>query len=120
VTAPAAGDLDRRIRIEGCTKATSASGEITRSWPPLAGFVLAEVWAQQLQRTPRERFLTQQPVAELEAGWRIRWRRDLVDRISPSEDLRILDDGRVYDITGVVETGRREGLEIYGKARAES
>ncbi|MCA9467679.1 MAG: head-tail adaptor protein, partial [Nitrospira sp.] len=42
-----------------------------------------------------------------------RYRADLtpIDRLSYA--------GRTYDVTGVVEIGRREGLEIYSKARAE-
>ncbi len=114
-----AGRLDRRLRIETCSKTTSASGEVTRSWPPDGGSILAEVWAERLERTARERFMTQQLVAQLEAGWRIRWSQDVADQLSPLEDLRLIESGRIYDITGVVEIGRRGGFELYGKARAE-
>ena len=37
----------------------------------------------------------------------------------PSEDLRIVFQGRAFDIVSVEEIGRRDGLEIQAYARAE-
>lgn len=70
-------------------------------------------WAERLELRGDERYAATQMVAEADTRWRIRYRADLtpIDRLSYAE--------RIYDVTGVVEIGRREGLEIYSKARAE-
>ncbi len=114
------GKLDRRIRIEQATATQDAtSREPIRTWPPDGGVLLAEVWAERLPQTGREMYQERQAVAEVSVGWRIRWQTAL-SALTPDESFRIVDDtGRAFDIAEVREEGRREGLLIFGKGRAE-
>ncbi len=91
----------------------NASGESVKSWDPPASFF--EVWAQKEDLVGRELFVAQQIAAKTNTRFRIRY----VDGVTPRETLRIVCDGRDYDITAVSEIGRREGLEILAWARAE-
>ena len=103
---------DTRITEAGDTLITEATAcnvsnkvkPVTRSY---------QEWAERLELRGDERYAATQMVAEADTRWRIRYRADLtpIDRLSYA--------GRIYDVTGVVEIGRREGLEIYSKARAE-
>ncbi len=118
----AAGRLDCLLQLESCSKdQAAASGEITRKWPPDGGVIFARIWGEALDRRTLERFLGQQFVAEVEVGWQVRWRQDLADRVSPNEDVRLVVQGRAYDILGVFEPPgtRRMALVIRAKARAE-
>ena len=102
------GRLDRRITLQRKTVVANSYGEPIETWVDLA-----TVWAEYLPTGGVERYAATQMVAEADTRWRIRYRADLtpIDRLSYA--------GRIYDVTGVVEIGRREGLEIYSKARAE-
>jgi len=102
------GRLDRRIKLQRKTVVENSYGEPIETWVDLA-----TVWAEYLPARSVERYAATQMMAEVDTRWRIRYRTDLtpIDRLSYA--------GRLYDVTGVVEMGRREGLEIYSKARAE-
>lgn len=103
-----AGRLDRRITLQRRTLAENDYGEAIETWVDLA-----TVWAEMLPVRGAERYAAQQTVAETEIKWRIRWRPNL----TPID--RLTYDGRTYDVNGVLEIGRRIGLELYTKARAE-
>lgn len=116
----AAGKLDRLIRIEAALEQRDEeTGETTLTWPPEGGVVLAEVWAERLDPATLERFTSDQEVAEIDRAWQIRYRRELLDIVTPEPRFRVVDSGRVFDITGVVEVGRHVALVVKGKARAE-
>lgn len=119
----AAGKLDRRIRLEEAGISTApVTGENQKAWPPAAGFLVAEVWAERLPATGREMFTARQLVAEISAGWRIRWQASIATKVTPHEQFRIVDEaGRGYDIVEVREPEgtRRSELLIFGQARAE-
>ena len=101
------GRLDRRITLQRKTVVENSYGEPIETWMDLA-----TVWAEHLPAGGVERYAATQMVAEADTRWRIRYRAYLtpIDRLSYA--------GRTYEVTGVVEIGRREGLEIYSKARA--
>ena len=103
-----AGRLDRRITLQRKTVTQDEYGQEIETWTDLA-----TVWAEKRDMKGSERWQAQQKVAEVETTWRIRWR----DGITPLD--RLLDGDQVYDVTGVAEIGRREGLEITASARAE-
>lgn len=108
----AAGDLDRRIRIEQATEtqAPDGSGEPETTWA-----TVAEVWAQKDPLGGRELFTAQQVAAKVDTRFRLRWRND----VRP-ERMRIVDeDLRLYDIQAVQEIGRRDGLLLLTSARGE-
>jgi len=109
----AAGKLDRRVRFEHATETTSASGEVSLAWTELV-----TVWGSKEPLTGRELFAAQQVTAKVDTRFRVRY-SPAVDEVTPDETYRIICEGRTYDITSVMETGRREGLEILAEARAE-
>lgn len=111
----AAGKRSSRIRFERMVASEpKASGQIDR-----APALLQEVWAERLEETSREVWLAKQIVAEITVGWRFLW-SSTIAAVTPSQDYRVVDaDGRVYDLLRVTPEGRREGLLVYGKGRAE-
>jgi SPP1 family predicted phage head-tail adaptor len=109
-----AGRLDRRVRIERAAVTTSDTGNNIETWAPLV-----TVWAQRMPQRAIEAWRAGGTAAEMETAWRIRWSSQVAD-LSPRDRLRFpaADDGAVYEIIGVTEIGRREGLEIVTKAVA--
>jgi len=107
----AAGKMDRRITLQRVVETRdSASGEVVET-----GEELAQVWAQREPLRATERFQASQFAAKADTRFRIRYRTGVEPK-----GMRILaDDGRLYDITGVLEHGRKEELEILAWARAE-
>lgn len=106
-----AGKLDRRITIERATIARDEFNEAEKMWSPLA-----TVWAEKLEVSDAERVAAQEVGAELTTRFRIRY-SSLTADISPLD--RCTYGGRTYQITGVKELGRREGVELTTTARAE-
>lgn len=96
-----AGKLDRRIRIERKETSTDSMGGITESYRELA-----TVSAELVPQSARERFLADVERSERMVMFRIRYRRDV------KATMRIAYRNQLYDITGVQEIGRRDGLEI--------
>lgn len=107
----AAGDLDRRLRIERAVLTRDGFGEEIAVWGLLAG-----VWAGKRDVSDRERIASAEVAAEITTRFVIRWSPDVAD-VNPKD--RIVFDGRIFDISGVKEIGRREGLEVSAAARAE-
>jgi SPP1 family predicted phage head-tail adaptor len=103
-----AGKLDRRIALRVATQGADDFGSPVETWADLA-----VVWAEKRDLRGREFYQANADNAEIETVFRIRWRSD----VSPLN--RIAYDGRDYDIVSVAEIGRRDGLEIMAKARAE-
>lgn len=101
-----AGKLDRRITIQEPVISQDDYGE-----PVVTGWAdVATVWAQVVPVSGREYFDATAVRAEKTTRFRIRWRSGL------TEAMRIVYDGRNYDIRSIVELGRREGLEIRAEA----
>ena len=108
------GRLDRAITLlrNEAKRATSGSGEAV---PVLVA--IAAVRAEVTSIAGRERFAGDQRYAEIDLRFKIRWRAD----VTPETVVRY-DDGRgarLFDLAEVTEVGRREGLELFGTARAE-
>lgn len=108
------GDLDRRITLRTVTEAdTDAAGNPI---PGTGGEVSLARWAQYTPVSDRERLAAKEVAAEYSARFVIRWSQS-VRAINPTWWLTF--EGRDYDIAGVKEIGRREGLEITASARTE-
>lgn len=103
-----AGSLDRKIVIQRAVKTKLPSGHEKEDWE-----TLHEVWAQVLPIRGEERHVAMQTTAAAETKFKIRYR----EGITPLD--RLLYEDKQYDITAVIELGRREGLELWGKMRAE-
>lgn len=99
-----AGDLDREIVLQTATRVQSASGEPIVTWG-----ADETVWAEWLPAGTKEAWQAQQRLgAYVDGVFRI---YDKTPRPTP-DDMRILFDGRVFDIKPYIEIGRSEGLEI--------
>lgn len=106
-----AGRLDRRIVIERATYTQNAMGEQVPTWAPLA-----TVWAEATPLSDGERIRAAEVSAEISMRFVIRW-SPLVEDVNPKD--RVSYDGRIWNLWGVKEIGRREGLELTAGARAE-
>ena len=105
-----AGEFDRRVVLEEARESQDASGQKTETWVNTGA-----VWAGVQPISSTERYGPQQFVAQSDTKFRLRFRPG----VTPRRTLRIRYAGRIYDIQGVIETGRREGLEIFARTRAE-
>lgn len=103
--------LDRRITIQRATYTQNGLGEQIPTWN-----TLATVWAEVMPVSDGERIRAMEVSAEITTRFRIRY-SSTVASVNPKD--RVAYDGRVYDIVGVKELGRRGGLEITANARAD-
>ena len=110
----AAGELDRRIRIE---RDGPAGHDGFQNVPGKAA-VLATTWAKYIPAPGRERYANAENAATAPALFRIRWKAsldpDAPGGLSVKDRIRFpnRDDGALYEIVSVVEYGRRVGLDI--------
>lgn len=107
----AAGNLDRRITLERATESRDAFNDVTLTWSPLA-----TVWASWRPATANERIAAQEVGGEADDVFEIRWSR-MAATINPKD--RLIYGGRVHEIVGATEIGRREGIRIKAKARTD-
>lgn len=107
------GKLDRRVTIE---RDGVETGRNEFNEPILAPPVSFTVWASYRRATARERVSGSEVGAEVSSVFEIRWSQR-VRNIDPLWSL--IYEGSRYDIIGVFEIGRREGLRIEAIARAE-
>jgi len=109
-----AGALDREITLQTATKTQDTStGEELIDWDDLDEIL----WAQWLPAGTREAWQAQQRLSAFVDGvFRI---YDTSPRPTP-ESSRVLFEGRVFDIKGVVEIGRGDGLELAVVAHGEA
>ncbi len=105
------GDLDREIVLETATQTQSDSGEPIVTWGGAE-----TVWAQWLSTSTREVFRLQREGSYIDGLFRI---YDKSPRPTP-EATRVVFEERLYDVTGVVEIGRGEGLELLVVAHGET
>jgi SPP1 family predicted phage head-tail adaptor len=107
-----AGRLDRRITIERATTTADAFNEGVETWE-----TLVTVWARAEPISDGEKLRAGETLAHKSYRFQIRY-SSLVADVDPRD--RLTFDGRTFDIAGVKEIGRREGLEITATARAET
>lgn len=112
-----AGALDRVITVQTATKTTDgSSGEEVSSWDDVAE---QNVSAQWLPASSREAWQAGQRIAAYIEGVFVVY--DMSPRPTPGT-TRIFweEDGRTFDIKGVEEIGRRDGLKLFVTARADT
>lgn len=113
-----AGELDRRVKIQKREITQSPTGEEVESWTTIPTSAPDNcIWMGKRDMRANERWAAQQVVAELQTVFTARW-YPAFDTIGP-ESHRLVYRGRVYDIHGIREIGRQEGVEIAAAARAE-
>lgn len=101
-----AGRMDRRVDLQHrALAAPNVHGEQVPSWT-----TYATVWAERLEGGGREAFIAQTTYASTDVRFRIRHRTDVV------LTDRVVFDSKNFDVVGVSEIGRREGLELFARA----
>lgn len=98
------GKMDRRITIDRQVETVKPSGDVVKTWMPLA-----VVWADVIQQTASEFFTG---YGEAETGtviFRVRYRPGITtaDRVSYN--------GIAYGLKEIKEVGRLEALELRGE-----
>lgn len=106
-----AGPLDRWLTLQRRTVADNALGEEAETF-----IDLATVRASKSDIGDAEKVRAQQVGAEITTRFQIRWSVNWSDLTSKD---RVSCDGREYEVVGVKEIGRRDGVEITACARAE-
>ena len=106
-----AGKLDRRITLQRATLTTDAYNAIVETFAPLS-----TVWAQAVPVSDGEKMRAGEVYSNLSMRFTIRW--STVVATLDTKD-RVLFDGRLFDILGIKEIGRHEGLEITAATRGE-
>ncbi|MEM1345186.1 MAG: phage head closure protein [Pseudomonadota bacterium] len=103
-----AGAYDRRIVIERRQTGRDAMNDPVTTWTEIA--TVSAEWKRG-SRSERQQIAEQR--VQVPDTFVTRWTPVLATVAEPD---RIRFDGRTYDITGVVELGRRERLEISAMA----
>jgi SPP1 family predicted phage head-tail adaptor len=100
-----ASGLDRRITIQEKTVTRGASGGVTETWA-----TYKTVWASKQDSfaplSKREFYDSNQFIGERTTEFTIRHDSGV------KYEMRISYDGLLYNIEGLVEVGRKEGLKI--------
>lgn len=105
------GKLDRRIVLQRATKSKDSFGQ------PIETFAdWQTVWAAYMPVSDGEKLRANETYSNLTARFKIRW-SSAVSTLNTKD--RVTFDGRTFDIIGVKELGRRDGLEITAATRGE-
>lgn len=108
-----AGLMDREVVLKTAVKSQDEdTGEELIDWDQLD----ETLWAQWLPAGTREAFQAQERLGAYVDGVFRMYDHD--PRPTPDASL-ILFDGRLYDVKGVVEIGRGEGIDVVAVARGE-
>jgi SPP1 family predicted phage head-tail adaptor len=99
------GRLDRKITLQRPTTTTDDYGETITTWEDYR-----DVWADLSKQSGREMFEAGK-LAEVDAVFKVRYLSQI------TREWRVKYDGQEYDITGLKEIGRKDGLEIAATAR---
>lgn len=120
-----AGRLDRRVTIQRKTVMQSPSGQPIENWVSLGNR-----FASQRPLRAAERFTAPQYAAKEQVQFEIRYATDAADLtpldrivyppIAAGSPEPAIPERHVYDIMGVLEIGRREGLRILTARRADT
>ena len=104
--------MDRRIGIERATLTTNAYGERVETWG-----ALATVWADVTYRVGgSESIQSEQIFSEQRVNFTIRYSNTL-SNLKTSD--RVTYNNEIYQIEGVQEIGRNEGIRLITTLRGE-
>src|SRR5918992_2353622 len=99
-----AGTLKDRVTLQQNTPTQDAGGAPVDSWADVA-----TVWAAIEPLTGREFFDAARVVADVTHRLRIRYRADV------TEKMRAIQGSRTFDISAVLEVGRRRELHLMAR-----
>ena len=106
------GPLDRRLTVRRATVSKDAFNADVSSWGDLV-----TVWASKEEVRDGEKIRAQQVGASITARFQTRWTATMAG-VTTSDQL--LCEGRLFNITGKKELGRRDGLEFTATAQADA
>lgn len=106
-----AGNLDRWLTLQQRVVATNALNEDEETFVDLA-----RVRASKKDLSDGEKVRAQQVGSEITTRFQIRWSVNW-SALNPKD--RVECEGREYEVVGVKELGRREGIEITANARTD-
>lgn len=109
------GRLDRRIRLKKYTSARDDYGQKTPVLENLSATdaTLGNVWAEAVHAgSAKESEKAHQMFPERQITFLIRHPRS---SFTPTEEMRVEFDGDTFEIIGIQETGRRDGLKLFCK-----
>lgn len=104
--------LDRRIILQRYGRTFDADNQPIEVWTPDAG----PVWASVQYVSDGEKSRAGEVAAIVSVRFQIRW-STAVATVNPKD--RVAYEGKVFDIVGVKELERRQGLEISASAPAD-
>ncbi|HEV7344266.1 MAG TPA: phage head closure protein [Devosia sp.] len=107
-----AGDLDREVRLLRFSITYNDDNEPIEGWTPDA----SPVWASVQYASDGEKARAGQVGAVVSIRFQIRWSAS-ASTLNAKD--RVIYEGGTFDIAGIKELGRREGLEISGVAAAD-
>ncbi|MFZ5736313.1 MAG: head-tail adaptor protein [Pseudomonadota bacterium] len=123
-----AGSLDRRVTIQRKSETLSPSGEPVEAWANVVLRRPASMWPVKAE----ERMATPERVASEQIEFRVRYSADVaalspLDRVvypaltdaQAADDSYVIPPRSIYDVLGVLEIGRREGLRIITSRRPD-
>ena len=96
-----AGQLDRRIVIQGFTTSTDAFGQVTRTFS-----TLATVWAKVEEKVGSEKENGEMISATKMVDFYIRFRSDI------NEQMRIVYNNKTYKIKAIQNADAREAFQM--------
>jgi len=105
------GDLDRRIQLQRYGQTVDADNQPAIGYSPIA-----TVWASVTPVSDGERVRASEVGATISMRFQV-WYSSTVADLNPKD--RVIYNGKNFDIVGVKELGRREGLEISAAAPAD-
>lgn len=106
------GLLDREITLQTATRSTDdITGQDVLDWD-----TSETIWAQWLPQSATEVWRARQIDSQIAGIYRMHWRDD----VYPDTTQILGHDGRTYDVRGVTEEGRQEGLLVSVAAHGES
>lgn len=100
------GKYDRRITLQQSIQGQGLYGEPIETW-----FDFATVWGNAYSGPGREFTAARQVNAEVSVQFQIRY----LDGLTAT--MRILFEGKYFDIDHFSEVGRRDRIDIFAKAR---
>lgn len=105
------GEYDRRIKLERYGLTRNEFNEPIEGWAELS-----TVWASKKDVSDTERLRSAEVGSIITTRFAIRWSKKVPD-LNTKDRLQL--NGLIYNIVGVKELGRREGIEITASAASD-
>lgn len=103
-----AGQRDRSVTIEMVTDGVGTSRYPTEAWTTLTTARMSKKDVRQM-----ERFAAMQLSAPIDTQWEMEYREDMdPELVDVAKSRRLVYQGRIFDIVGAAQIGRRQGIAL--------